>query len=356
MRKMLAIVSSVVLTGAAFLGTARATEPPDRSALSYEENATINAACATVAAKGADAFNECVMRQLVGLRDHPTPDRSQLSASRNRAIERNCAYLRHDSVAAYNDCLRKAMAGPDPEQTPEQKASSDEFMPNYTKIFTENATAKPQPIPVAAAALPAPGEILSKRPDHVGQKALTAAELYKKVERSVFVVLASPSLGEARVRNIMQGSAIAISDHLLLTNCHVVKDRPLIKLMQEGARADATLVAADVATDRCVIKTADITLAPIAGVRTMESLAIGEHVFAVGAPRSLERTLSEGLISGLRPGRGRNLVQTSAPVSPGSSGGGLFDERGNLVGITTLGSIAGSQNLNFAIAAADFWK
>ena len=79
-------------------------------------------------------------------------------------------------------------------------------------------------------------------------------------------------------------------------------------------------------------------------------------MFAIGAPRSLERTLSEGLVSGLRHQPGRNLVQTSAPVSPGSSGGGLFDEKGNLIGITTLASLVGAQNLNFAVAASDFWE
>jgi hypothetical protein len=47
-------------------------------------------------------------------------------------------------------------------------------------------------------------------------------------------------------------------------------------------------------------------------------------------------------------------VQTSAPISPGSSGGGLFDERGNLLGITSF-KIDDAENLNFAIAAEDFW-
>ena len=82
----------------------------------------------------------------------------------------------------------------------------------------------------------------------------------------------------------------------------------------------------------------------------------GERVFAIGTPNQMERTLSDGLVSGIRREPLRNLVQTSAPVSPGSSGGGLFDERGNLIGITTLGSFGRMQNLNFAIAASDFWK
>ena len=60
--------------------------------------------------------------------------------------------------------------------------------------------------------------------------------------------------------------------------------------------------------------------------------------------------MADGIVSGLRALNGRNLVQTSAPISPGSLGGGLFDARGNLVGITTF-LLRDAQNLNFAIFA-----
>jgi soluble lytic murein transglycosylase-like protein len=64
----------------------------------------------------------------------------------------------------------------------------------------------------------------------------------------------------------------------------------------------------------------------------------------------LELTISEGLISGLRSTPRGQLIQTSAPISPGSSGGGLFSTDGTLIGLTTL-SLKDSQNLNFAIPA-----
>jgi serine protease Do len=75
----------------------------------------------------------------------------------------------------------------------------------------------------------------------------------------------------------------------------------------------------------------------------------------IGNPSGLTSTLSEGIISGLRTQRGVRYVQTSAPISPGSSGGGLFDERGNLLGITSF-KIEDAENLNFAIAAEDYWR
>lgn len=348
MHKILAIAVLLALCGAA-----RAANGLDRSKLSEDENAIINDVCSSALKQGVGSFNTCVGQQAAALHDHPTPDRSGLSPSRSRAIARACSYRLHDGIASYNDCLRKAIA----EQKPSGKqAIEDELTPNYAKVMTDDEeTEEPQPVHVAALSLPAPRAALTHRPDHLAQKTLTAAELFKRVQRSVFIVLASRSAADARDRDIMQGSAVAVSEHLLLTNCHVVMDRPLIKLVHEGRRAKAKLIAADDDSDRCVIKT-EAALRPVSGVRTLDSITVGERVFAIGAPLSLELTLSEGLVSGIRREAERNLVQTSAPLSPGSSGGGLFDERGNLLGITTLASINGAQNLNFAIAAGDWWR
>jgi hypothetical protein len=347
MNKMLAIVGLLVVSHAAW------ALAPDRSQLSADENATINTACAPMVSQGNDTFQVCVAKQMAALSDHPTPDLSAVPPLRLKAIERHCLYLRRTGIAAYNDCLKQAIAGPTP--TAEKSSPDDGLTPDYGKIFADSPADKPEPTPVVAASLPKPGDFLPSRPDRIATKPLSSSEVFKKVAPSIWVVWATSSRAEARVRNVVGGSAVAISDHLLLTNCHVVKDRPIIKLVQEGTRDNATLVAADDASDRCVIKAETVTLTPITGVRTIESLAVGEHTFAVGAPLSLELTLSEGLISAIRTRGGRAMVQTSAAISHGSSGGGLFDERGNLIGITSLTYIAG-QNLNFAIAAEEFWK
>ena len=115
------------------------------------------------------------------------------------------------------------------------------------------------------------------------------------------------------------------------------------------------VVSADTPTDRCIVETEKLELVPIKGVRPFADLKIGEAVFTVGAPSGLERTLGQGIISGLRQRKSQRLVQTSAPISPGSSGGGLFDSAGNLVGVTTF-LLKEAQALNFAIAAEDFWR
>jgi S1-C subfamily serine protease len=352
-RSALVLVASLLVCGSAMA----ASSGPDRSSLSYEENVLINTACASVRPKGDAAYNDCVSKQVAALQAHPSPDRSGLTQAQNRAIEERCRYLRRTGVAAYYDCISQAIAGP---TTSASEDAENGLKPNYIEVFTHGTVGsteeKMQATQVAASNVPLPASVLPKRPENVHKQALPPEQLFKTLERSVYVVAATPSIADARARNVMQGSAVAVSEHLLLTNCHVVKGRELIKIVQDHTVSDATLIAADSSADRCVLRADDVTLVPITGVRAFGDLAVGEHVFAIGAPRGLERTLSEGLLSGLRHQPGRNLVQTSAAISPGSSGGGLFDERGNLIGITTMQLIGVAQNLNFAVAAGDYWN
>jgi S1-C subfamily serine protease len=183
--------------------------------------------------------------------------------------------------------------------------------------------------------------------------ALEGTELFKRLAPSVFQVVAKGST------LTWQGSAIAISNNELLTNCHVVAGALKVTLQQDKAERVAKLTSADPATDRCVLGVEEPTLTPVGGVRSYESLEVGEALFTLGSPSGLELSLANGLLSGKRQEGGRNFVQTTAPVSPGSSGGGLFDARGNLVGVTTkvnVGRTGLNQALNFAIPADDFWK
>jgi serine protease Do len=86
---------------------------------------------------------------------------------------------------------------------------------------------------------------------------------------------------------------------------------------------------------------------------------VGEPVYTLGSPVGLELTLANGILSGRREEGGRAYIQTTAPISPGSSGGGLFDAHGNLIGITTLAIVGKehlNQSLNFAIPADSFWQ
>ena len=171
---------------------------------------------------------------------------------------------------------------------------------------------------------------------------LRVEEIFEKVSPAIYIV---------KVRK-GQGSAVAVDEHTLLTNCHVVGDQNEVRLIREKEEMKARVVSGKSEADRCVLKV-DQKLPKWVGVRAYEDVKVGELAVTVGAPFGLELTAADGIVSSKRTMRGSKLFQTSAPVSPGSSGGGLFDARGNLIGITTFVMTVG-QNLNFAVAAEEF--
>jgi S1-C subfamily serine protease len=190
-------------------------------------------------------------------------------------------------------------------------------------------------------------------PTSVGEGALDGRALFKKLSASVF------KLEATRGEGVSQGSAVAVSTTELVTNCHVVEGALKLSLKQDKQQWPARLVRADPASDRCIVTGEGLMAQPVVGVRSYESLEVGEPVYTLGSPVGLELTLSNGIISGRRDAKERHYVQTTAPISPGSSGGGLFDARGNLVGVTTLVLVGRehlNQALNFAIPADAFWQ
>jgi hypothetical protein len=132
----------------------------------------------------------------------------------------------------------------------------------------------------------------------------------------------------------------------ILSNYHVITfAHKILVQMKSGTQTLAAVVFGDSERDLAVLRTAESL-----GSRSAEfadAPKVGQRVYAIGAPKGFGWTLSDGLVSGLREHGGGQLIQTTAPISAGSSGGGLFDENGKLVGITTL-QVEGGQNLNFA--------
>jgi S1-C subfamily serine protease len=196
------------------------------------------------------------------------------------------------------------------------------------------------------------------RPSRFHTQALTPVEIFRTISPSVYLVIAgktkSAMTTEGGSRAI--GSAVAVSASAALTNCHVMKDHKFVMLLdsKRDQILPASLAHAHEDTDRCILRVRG-SLNPIAGVRPITGLAEGERVYTIGNPSGLSNSLGEGLISGLRRRGGITYVQTSAPISRGSSGGALVDAKGALVGVTTF-FVQDAQNLNFAIAAEEFWR
>ena len=176
---------------------------------------------------------------------------------------------------------------------------------------------------------------------------LRPQDVFEKVSGAVYVVETQNSLG----------SAVAISERELLTNCHVIGSNAFVSLQREGVQLRAAVVSANADADRCVLSvgTAAEPLPKWVRVRPYADVKVGERTFTVGAPQGLELTLAEGIVSSKRAVDAGRLFQTSAPISKGSSGGGLFDAHGTLLGITTF-MLKDAQNLNFAIAAEEYAK
>lgn len=177
--------------------------------------------------------------------------------------------------------------------------------------------------------------------------ALAPDELFRQVSPSVWQVGTLDGQGKP----IATGSAVVIAPQTLVTNCHVLKGAARVVVRQHATTHAARLLHADTERDLCQLTAASlqapaVTIAP-------ETAHIGQRIYTIGAPRGLELTLSDGLVSGLREeGDDGGLIQISAPISPGSSGGGLFDEEGRLLGITSMGYAGVAQNLNFARPAS----
>ena len=159
-------------------------------------------------------------------------------------------------------------------------------------------------------------------------------------------------IDNAAGQSIALGSGVVVGEGKIITNCHVAeaKGSASIRVIARTKSYPAAIKLKLRESDLCLLEVKDFN-APAAQIKSLKQLNVGQRVYAIGAPSGLELTLTEGLISGLRAlPSGETLIQTSAPISHGSSGGGLFSENGELVGVTSFGLTSGSA-LNFAHAA-----
>jgi serine protease Do len=170
-------------------------------------------------------------------------------------------------------------------------------------------------------------------------------EIYTRSAGGVTLVKAYDE--EGKLMSI--GSAVLIAPENLLTNCHVLAKAKRIEIKQEQSVFEAKLVYVDIERDLCQIAAQNFHATPVE-IGDSDALQVGKKVYALGNPRGLELTLTDGIVSALRKDSKGMLryIQTSTPISPGSSGGGLFDSAGKLIGITAMYR-PDSQNLNFAI-------
>lgn len=154
---------------------------------------------------------------------------------------------------------------------------------------------------------------------------------------------------------IAQGSGFFVSkDGLVVTNDHVISEgtAAIVKLPDGDVYAVDELAAYDAARDLALIRVQGKNF-KVLTLGDSDRVQVGDEVVAIGNPLSLESTVSNGIISGVRREKqDQKLLQVTAPISPGSSGGPLFNMAGDVIGITSS-YLKGGENLNFAIPIND---
>lgn len=160
------------------------------------------------------------------------------------------------------------------------------------------------------------------------------------------------------------GSGVVFSkDGTIITNNHVIDGATNITVtMHDGTTYPATLIAKDSKTDLAVLKIEKNDCKPVI-LGDSDALIVGEAAVAVGNPLGeLGGTVTNGIISALDreitlDGRTHNLLQTNAAISPGNSGGGLFNAKGELIGVVVAKSSGSDvEGLGFAIPVNDVKK
>jgi serine protease Do len=149
-------------------------------------------------------------------------------------------------------------------------------------------------------------------------------------------------------------------DGFLITNFHVVEGETQISVevyaikdgqMERKSYKQVRIIALNKFGDLALLRVEDKDAPKFATVPLGDSdkLSVGDHVFAIGSPLGLERTVTEGILSTkTRELDGELYLQTTAQINPGNSGGPLFNLRGEVVGVTNM-KITMGEGLGFAI-------
>ena len=171
--------------------------------------------------------------------------------------------------------------------------------------------------------------------------------------RSAIIEAALPAVVRVDCANSF-GSGFFVGESLVVTNRHVVASCGRIVVATHGGQSyGATLLKdapeADLALLRVSGRSTDILSL---GDETMTP--IGADVVVIGTPEGLEGTVTRGILSAVRSGSGVKYLQVDAAISHGNSGGPLLDERGRVIGITTLKFVGNhAEALGFAVAVSE---
>ena len=179
---------------------------------------------------------------------------------------------------------------------------------------------------------------------------LTNAQTTQEIAKQAFGSTVLLVMEDANGQSLSLGSGFFVREGEIASNLHVVERavRGYAKLVGQKTKYDLEgITAIDPERDLVVLKivsTGSLAL-PLGN---SDAVQVGEFVYAVGNPQGLEGTFSQGIVSSIREVGTDKLLQITAPISPGSSGGPVINGKGKVIGVS-VATFRGGQNLNFAI-------
>lgn len=244
-------------------------------------------------------------------------------------------YLKSEEKKEKIDSTQKkeAQRKEEPEISTEKAAPVPE-VPNRTPVRLDMQTVRKTP------AVP------KTKPSESGSGEMEFEELALLASSIVMIKIHNKG-GEV----IGSGSGIMIGrDGYILTNNHVASGGHFYSVRiedEENTYQTDEVIKYNPVLDLAVIRI-DRKLAPLPVYKGTKKLVRGQKVVAIGSPLGLFNTVSDGIISGFRIIDGVDMIQFTAPISHGSSGGAVLNMRGEVIGISTAG-IDDGQNLNLAV-------
>jgi serine protease Do len=180
------------------------------------------------------------------------------------------------------------------------------------------------------------------------RKTFTLPELFKTCAPSVVTIRTNRGMG----------TGFVIDDRgTVVTNHHVIRGGAYVRIkLKDGTYLDQVdLLIQDQKRDIAVLRAPGAKKLKALPLGHSDKIVVGQRVISIGNPLGLEHTLTDGVVSSRRVYRGHRWIQLTAPLSPGNSGGPVFNMQGEVVGISTavIGFFQRGQNLNLAIPIND---
>jgi len=232
----------------------------------------------------------------------------------------------------------------------------NKFKKTFKKYYSQNEKEKI----IADQAEDEPVDIIALRGP--GKK------IYLDLKKSVFFIINPVAFEDKEKDKIIQGStgtgSLIDNQGFIITNYHIIENANQVWIypyskkfnFEKSEKFLSTVVARNKTTDLAILKAYGISnkIKPIP-FGTIDSMQEGDDVFAIGHPNSLHWSITDGIISNIRKNYEMekfslkaDLIQNTAPILGGSSGGPLLNERGQIIGVNTIGD--DSANFNFAVA------